>query len=245
MINLNQNMISMDNSLNKKLLLITFFGIAMAMLESAVVVYLRELYYPNGFTVTLMDMPQRIIVVELFRELATLIMLLTIGWLVGRTKSERFAWFIYTFAVWDIFYYVWLKVFIDWPISILDWDILFLLPITWLGPVLAPVICSITMIVFAILILLGESKRIKMNLDKFSWTLIILGAVAIFGTFIKDYTEIVIEQGFYKDFAHILQNPAFIEITKTYIPETFAWGWFLFGQLLILSGIGKSLIHRK
>jgi len=105
--------------------------------------------------------------------------------------------------------------------------------------------CSITMIVFALLILLGESKRIKMNLDKFSWTLIILGAVVIFGTFIKDYTEIVIEQGFYKAFAHILQNPAFIEITKTYIPETFAWGWFLLGELLILAGIGKSLIHRK
>lgn len=235
----------MNHSLNKKLFLITFFGIAMAMLESAVVVYLRELYYPNGFTVTLVDMPQRIIVVEMFRELATLIMLLTIAWLVGRTKNERFAWFIYTFAVWDIFYYVWLKVFINWPISILEWDILFLLPTTWLGPVLAPVICSVTMILLAILILLGESKQIKMKLNKISWTLIIFGAVVIFGTFIKDYTGIIIEHEFYKDLGNILQNPKFIEITKTYIPETFAWIWFFVGELLILAGIGLGFINRK
>ena len=235
----------MDHFLNKKLFLITIFGIAMAMLESAVVVYLRELYYPNGFTVILMDMPQRIIVVELFRELATLIMLLTTGYLLGKSKNERFAWFIYTFAVWDIFYYVWLKVFINWPISILDWDILFLLPITWLGPVLAPVICSATMIFLAILILLSESKRIKMKLNKISWTLIILGAIVIFGTFIKDYTGIIIEHEFYHDFGHILQNPTFLEITKTYIPETFAWIWFFVGELLILAGIGQGFINRK
>jgi len=146
----------MAGSLFRKLLLITIFGIAMAFLESAVVVYLRELYYPDGFNGTFSFMPQRIVTVELLRELTTLVMLLSVGWIAGETKYARFAWFLYTFAVWDIFYYVWLKIFINWPLSVFDWDILFLLPVTWLGPVIAPVICSFTMIVFSMLILTGE-----------------------------------------------------------------------------------------
>ena len=88
---------------------ITLFGIAMGLLEGAVVVYLRELYYPEGFGFPLKLMSNQVALTELFREAATLIMLMSIGALAGRTRIERFAFFIYSFAVWDIFYYVFLK----------------------------------------------------------------------------------------------------------------------------------------
>jgi len=234
----------MAGSLFRKLLLITIFGIAMAFLESAVVVYLRELYYPDGFNGTFSFMPQRIVTVELLRELTTLVMLLSVGWIAGETKYARFAWFLYTFAVWDIFYYVWLKIFINWPLSVFDWDILFLLPVTWLGPVIAPVICSFTMIVFSMLILTGESKGLKTMITKTSWFLIIAGSLVIYSSFTKDYTTIIIRHGFYKDFGHLLQNTAFIEIAKTFVPRSFSWIWFLFGELLVSAGFANSLIRK-
>ena len=224
-------------------MLITIFSIAMAFLESAVVVYLRELYYPDGFMGTFNTMPQRIIIVELIRELATLLMLLSVGCIAGQTKYGRLAWFLYCFAVWDIFYYVWLKVFIDWPQTIFDWDILFLLPVTWLGPILAPVICSIAMIVFSLWILKGESNGLVTVISKSSRVLIIAGSLVIYFSFTKDYTSMIIKNGFYKDLVHIMQNPAFIDMAKTFVPESFSWLWFLIGLLLISAGFTKSLIH--
>jgi len=69
----------------------------------------------------------------------------------------RLAYFLTIFAVWDIFYYIWLKVLLGWPSSIMEWDILFLIPVTWAGPVLAPIILSITMLIGAMLLLQRES----------------------------------------------------------------------------------------
>src|SRR5665648_874707 len=91
--------------LSNKLLWVTLFAVAMGMLESSVVIYLRELYYPDGFQFPLKATSYTIAVTEIFRELSTLIMLLGIGVLAGKNKHERFAWFIYSFAIWDIFYY--------------------------------------------------------------------------------------------------------------------------------------------
>src|SRR5690349_14247608 len=115
----------------KTFVVVCMFSIAMAALESAVVVYLRALYYPDGFSVAFRLIDESIVKVELLRELATIIMLLAIGQLAGKTFNERFAYFLLSFAVWDIFYYGWLKVLIDWPSTLLDWDILFLIPFTW------------------------------------------------------------------------------------------------------------------
>ncbi len=142
----------------KTLLVVIGFSVAMAALESAVVVYLRALYYPDGFTVALKMLDQQILLIEIAREAATLFMLLGVGWLAGNNFKDRFAYFLLSFAVWDIFYYVWLKVFIGWPSSMLEWDILFLIPFTWLGPVLAPVICSVTMILLAVVILRSNKQ---------------------------------------------------------------------------------------
>jgi len=106
---------------------------------------------------------------EIFREAATLIMLVGIGIIAGRNSSERFAWFLYSFAVWDIFYYVFLKLLLNWPESFMTWDILFLIPVTWVGPVIAPVIVSITMIAFALIILYSNQKSIPVTIKSSEW----------------------------------------------------------------------------
>src|SRR5882757_7701885 len=107
----------------KTLLVVIGFSIAMAALESAVVVYLRALYYPDGFTVALKLIDQKIVLIEIAREGATVVMLAAIAYLTAKDFKNRFAYFLMAFAIWDIFYYVWLKVFIDWPSSLLEWDI--------------------------------------------------------------------------------------------------------------------------
>ncbi len=136
----------MKNNIIKTIIWITVFSIAMAYMESAIVVYLRALYYPEGFAFPLKIIGKDIIITEFFREIATVIMIIGAGIMAGRKNIEKFAFFIYSFAVWDIFYYVFLKVLLNWPASFLTDDILFLIPSPWVGPVIAPIINSLTMI---------------------------------------------------------------------------------------------------
>lgn len=117
-----------------------------------VVFYLRtmigriEPYQPNPLPIIGYLGP-----VELAREAATLIMLLTVGVLAGRTWRSRLGYAAIAFGVWDIFYYVFLKLMCGWPHSLLDWDILFLLPLPWWGPVLAPILIATLMILWGTL----------------------------------------------------------------------------------------------
>jgi hypothetical protein len=216
----------------KTIAVVCTFSIAMAALESAVVVYLRALYYPGEFTVAFKLIDQRIIAIEIAREIATIIMLASVACLAGRTFKDRLAWFFMSFAVWDIFYYLWLKVFIDWPVSVLDWDILFLIPFTWLGPVLAPLICSLTMVVLA-LVLLARQKPVSSAV----WALLTGGSLFILYTFMRDYGWLIIGNGFLADFAGILQNKEFLELAAGYAPKAFAWTIFAIGEILISAGI--------
>ena len=66
-------------SLLKQLSWLIIFSIAMAYLESAVVVYLREIYYPDGFSFPLTPINAYIFITEFWREIATIIMLAGIG----------------------------------------------------------------------------------------------------------------------------------------------------------------------
>lgn len=116
------------------------FGIAMGVLEGIVVVYLRELYYPGGFVFPLTPMPRAIYLAELARELCTILMLAGLAALAANGFGRQFAVFLWSFAIWDIAYYAALKVALDWPDSWLTWDILFLIPVPWVGPVLSPIL---------------------------------------------------------------------------------------------------------
>lgn len=129
---------------------LTVFAIAMAFLETAVVVYLRELYYPKGFAFPLTLMPPKLALVEVGREAATIVMLFVAGRLGTSGGWRGFAGFMFLFGVWDIFYYVWLKVLLDWPASLATWDILFLIPVPWVGPVWAPLVISLSLIAGAL-----------------------------------------------------------------------------------------------
>jgi hypothetical protein len=131
---------------------VVIFAMAMAWVESAVVYYLRTHidrivpYQPDPLPIV-----GGLGTVELARELATLIMLFTVGWLAGKNLRARVGYMAIAFGIWDIFYYVFLKLMCDWPKSLADWDILFLIPLPWWGPVWAPVSIAALMILWGIL----------------------------------------------------------------------------------------------
>ncbi|HKI64343.1 MAG TPA: hypothetical protein VKA16_06910 [Burkholderiales bacterium] len=126
---------------------VVVYAVAMALLEAAVVTYLRTLigridpYQPSPLPVA-----QHLMRIELAREAATLAMLAAVAWLAGRERRSRFGYFVLAFGVWDLFYYVFLAPMSGWPRSPLDWDVLFLIPLPWWGPVLAPVSIAALMI---------------------------------------------------------------------------------------------------
>jgi len=173
----------------RRLCWLTTYAIAMAYLESAVVVYLRAIYYPAGFTFPIVIIPPAMAGIEIGREAATLIMLAGVAALAGGDRWERFLFFCITFGVWDIFYYVWLKVFLGWPESLQTWDILFLIPVPWVGPVLAPVIVSVGLIGGALGLLQLRGRGIQLEFPASLWLLAVAGGLLVLLSFMIDYRE--------------------------------------------------------
>lgn len=172
----------------KNLCIVIAFGIAFGYIEAAVVVYLREIFHPEGFTFPMKvfgagPLAERLLLTEIGREAATIVLILTGAWLFGRNRRQRVAYFLAIFAVWDIFYYVWLKVLLDWPASIMDWDILFLIPVVWASPVLYPVLISITLLAFAVVLLFRPSNAGAIKVAWLDWLVFCASGVIVVTSF--------------------------------------------------------------
>ena len=239
----------------KTIVWLTIFSIAMGFLETAIVFYLRKLYYPEGFKFPLIPVTRDIGITEFFREIATIIMLVGAGILAGKNKLQRFVFFLYCFAIWDIFYYVFLKVLLDWPQSLLTWDILFLIPVPWVGPVIAPCIISLSMIVLTFIVVhfqettpypLLEERRgsvgsentnngIKyVHISFFEWLLFIFGSITAIASFMWDYIIYISKQGSDKGVWTLSSNKNMFDEVKNYVPQTFNWSLFGVGEGLLI-----------
>ena len=197
-----------------------------------------KLFYPDGIIFPLRGFIEpAILSVEWLREFATIIMLITIGMLAGKKFYERFAYFIYAFAIWDIFYYIFLKLFLNWPSSFLTWDLLFLIPWPWVGPVIAPILYSLGFIVMAFLIISFEDDGIKIKINIWEWLLIVIGGLVSLSTWMYDYGRIIFSGGFAKEFFTLAENPKFYGVISAYTPEYYNWVVFVFGFVVACSGV--------
>lgn len=225
---------------------ILFFAIAMGYLESAVVVYLRELYYPGGFCFPLKAMSQDVALTELYREAATLIMILAVSVLAAELWLHRFAWFLVVFSVWDITYYVFLKLLLSWPESIFTTDILFLLPSIWTGPVIAPVINSLTMILIA-WVILATSKGVQpvVRLSRMVWLLLITGSLIILVAYMKDFVSFTME--YKRSFPAALHNQTqlLFDLSTRFIPRNFDWLLFCTGVFMHLTALSLIYLRKR
>jgi hypothetical protein len=221
----------------KKITWTILFAIAMGMLESAVVIYLRELYYKNGFGFPLKTIPVSIARVEVWREFATVIMLVGTGILAGNGRLQRFAYFVLAFAVWDLFYYIFLYIFLGWPESLFTWDILFLIPAPWVGPVWAPCLLCLIMIAGSIYIIERTSSSLfKIKIQH--WIMMIGGACVCILSFMWDYFKF--KSGSYPGWNIFSQQDLFKEL-ETYVPQSFNSGLFFTGFFLMCASIVLSI----
>lgn len=221
-------------NIRKTIFWVILFSIAMAFLETAVVVYLRKLYYPDGFAFPLRLIDIDIAVTEIFREIATLAMLLGIGIIAGRKNIERFAFFIFSFAIWDIFYYVFLKLLLGWPESLLTWDVLFLVPFTWVGPVLAPVLNSVMMIMLALVIIYFVQRKNRCSVRWPEWTLLIGGSVVVIAAYTEDYLVFMLQRFSLFEIMGVSSNDEVLAQACSFVPDHFKWWLFAIGAVMHL-----------
>jgi hypothetical protein len=214
------------------------FGISFGYLEAAVVVYLRAIYdpvrhrlhpdRPAGELFPLIspqeladagpENPRRLLI-EIGREASTIAMLAAFGLAAGRNFNQRMAAFAVVFGLWDIFFYVFLRLMIHWPQSLFTWDILFLIPLPWVGPVLAPVIVALTLVVCGLVSLrLGG-----MPARPLEWAVMIAGGLIVILAFVWDFRNTM---------AGGLPNP-------------FNWPYFVAGEVIalaaFLSGVWRQV----
>lgn len=209
------------------------FGTAFGYLEAAVVSYLRALHEPavqriypgrspaDLFPLLTLDQIQsqapvqmKTLAIEIGREVATIAMLAAIALVCSRNAGQWAAAFVIAFGVWDITFYLFLKLLLEWPASIFTWDILFLVPVPWVGPVLAPVLVSVAMVTAGIWHLRRETSGDRVRIGPLHWAGLMAGAVVIVVSFAMDYRNIMAGG----------------------MPHPFQWGVFSLGMAL---GVGS------
>jgi hypothetical protein len=212
-------------------LVVVAFAVSMAWLESATVYYLRTLvdriepYQPNPLPIqgTLGQ-------VELVREAATLVMLLAVGILAGRTWRTRWGYAAVAFGVWDIFYYLFLRVMCGWPRSIFDWDVLFLLPLPWWGPVVAPVSIAVLMIVWGTMVTRPRNPMLSSSLTAKAWCLSAIGTTLALYVFMADSL---------RQLEQLKIGMAFV------LPTAFNWPLFMAALLLMAAPLAAAGSNRS
>lgn len=223
----------MDN-VKSKLIWVSLFAACMGIFEGAVVIYLREIYYPGGFDFPLVTMSKQLVLTEIIREFASLLMLISVAWIAGKSFTHKFALFLYSFALWDIVYYIFLWFILKWPESIFTWDILFLIPVMWTGPVITPIIISAIMIMLAIVLHKASLKSgFQFTVNKNEWWLLLCGALIVFLSFIWDYCKFIISYSGKVS----LTKLKLLDISESYTPSHFNWILFFSGVVVLLVAV--------
>ena len=195
--------------LKRTLLALILFAIAFGYVEAAVVVYLRTVFLPVREAV-FRTMPHDdlfplltvehlraagpayagLLGIEMGREVATMVMLAAAGMAIASNFRQGLAGFMIAFGVWDIFYYVFLRLLIGWPETLMTWDILFLVPVPWVGPVISPVLVSLLMIPAGGVILGFEAAGRPLRFRRLDWVAIFLGGLTVIVAFCWDWRQL-------------------------------------------------------
>ena len=186
---------------------LALFAVSFAYVEAAAVVYLRALYEPihqhyfpgraPGDLLPIVRLEQlqarepqatHWLGVELTREFATMLLLAAAALAVARDFRQWLAAFMIAFGLWDIFFYLFLNLLIDWPGSLNDWDLLFLLPVPWVGPVWAPLVVAGSVVAAGVLILRREAAgRPPLRLGWVQAAALVVGGLVIVLAFCWDF----------------------------------------------------------
>ncbi|MBI2764238.1 MAG: hypothetical protein HYX54_10980 [Chloroflexi bacterium] len=200
------------------------FAMAMAYLEAGVVVYLQGALgavVGDIFPLRPAIEAGNLVLIEVGREVATMVMIATIGAIAGRTGLERLAWAAVVFGAWDIGYYAWLRLFSGWPGSLATIDLLFLIPVPWVGPVWSPLLVSSALLGFG----LAAATRLRAGrpvpVARREWMIALVGGLLV----ILSYT---LDSG---------------RLFDGRMPGAYPWPVFAAGMLLAVSAAVAALRH--
>jgi hypothetical protein len=210
---------------SRRLFWVAVFALAMAFLEAAVVVYLRRVL---GVVDLLRDTgiyDESITRIELAREAATLVMLLSLGFAVGRSLQARLGFALFAFGLWDVLYYVWLVVLLRWPASILEEDVLFLIPLPWWGPVLAPVLIALLLMALGVVLVDRDGAGKTVRFLWTEWAALLGGTILVLYTFMADALRVL---------------PASAEDLSRLKPTAFGWGTYLIGFAALVLPVWRA-----
>jgi hypothetical protein len=209
---------------------VCLFAIAFAWIEAAVVFYLRTMVdRVDPYQSPPLPLVEGMVWVELVREAATLLLLGAVGWLAGRTWVARLGYALMAFGLWDIFYYVFLKPMTGWPRSLLDWDILFLIPLPWWGPVLAPLLIALLMVVWGTLVTQCPRLQRVALADGRVWAVNGLGILLALYVFMADAIPVA---------------PRGEAALRELLPVAFHWPLFLVAWVLMAVPVGQLIRAR-
>lgn len=201
----------------RNILWLTLFAIAMAQVEASLVIHLRSVYYPDDpltlFPLSILT--QRDYLIELAREFATVMMMLSVALLVASGFMRFFAAFVYVFGLWDIFYYLWLKLMIGWPTSWLEWDVLFLIPWPWFGPWITAALIALLFVIWGGWIWLASGTA---RFTKTTALLLIFGVLFSLAAFLLPAVPLL---------------PEGVEAFRDFRPDMFLWRLYSMGYLLM------------
>lgn len=214
------------------------FAISMAYFESAMVVYLRKIYYPDGFGFPLKTLDNTILVTEVLREAFSMLMIIAVAMIAGKRKYGRFGYFLIIFGIWDIFYYVFLKLLLGWPASLFTFDILFLIPTNWIGPVLAPLLNALMMFLLGLILISGERSEKPPVFSRNEWLLLLAGALMILVAYLEDYLSFMLERISLNKLLFDFGNPETVTHMEEYVPYDFAWAFYFAGVVMHLVVLG-------
>lgn len=204
---------------------VALFALAMAYLEAAVVVYLRRIYGITDLVRDVAAYDPRLAAVEAGRETATLVMLFAVGLVAGRSPQARLGFALFAFGLWDILYYAWLRVLIGWPATVLDQDILFLIPLPWWGPVLSPVLIAVLAAAGGALAVVLDDRGRALRPGPAGWCALGAGIAAALYAFMADALRAL---------------PADPETLSRMRPTAFNWPVYLAGLLAMAFALWTS-----
>ena len=202
---------------------LVLLAVSFAVVEAAIVTAYRSLLDPQGERFPLLPLPGSLAGLERVREAATLLLLIAAARLVYRRAVPATATFFFLFGIWDVAYYATLRCSLGWPRHGSDWDLLFLLPVPWLGPVVAPLVVSCVLVVVGSLVLRHESRRGPFRLGRLHLLAAALGGALCLWSFVA--------------------APSGRALAA--LPTRYPWEWLLLGLALGLAAFSHALWRNR